>query len=288
MESEWARIHKESEPHRVRFERLLIVYGLIDFMWLNWSSDHGHFVQSLAALLAASQLPILILVWQWEYGVPTWNPKQQLRALARTLRRYDPRIQSWAFMGDAIAFGPMVVFTSLVLGSIHHQWFDTGWLGWVWLGVSLVLGAVFSLSFRRGEGDAYDVLRYFAYSKLLHNGVAYTVIGGYIVHSVLMAAIYGWHWGLWWKTAAMLAFLALWAGAAAADGWRAGLPEGHPWRLYGRNLHPQADARGHALGYEIPDVPTWDEYRAAEPNAAWWTKVFHTRKLIEAWRSRHS
>ncbi len=196
MEADWLQIHEDGEPYRLRFERILIAYGLADFLWLVWATDHGHVWQSPVGILAASQLPILLVVWLWEYQAKPWlNPRRQLAALGRTLRKYSPRTQSWAFMADAFAFAPMAAFATLVLGSIHGKWFDTGWIGWLWLFASLAGGAAFSWSFRRGEGDAYDVLRYFSFSKLLHNGVAFTVLGGYIIHSIVPVVIYGWHWG---------------------------------------------------------------------------------------------
>jgi hypothetical protein len=266
----WREHFDAGKPLRVWFKWLLAPYALAVYVWWQMAVHSGHRWSAGLAELSASALALVVVGWLVEE-----------RGQLRFFRRLNPRTQSWAFLGDWLGLAPMGFVAAIVIpGLPQDRWFNSGIWSVVWAVAPLIIGVALAHSFRKGEGDAYDVLRYHALSKLLHNGVAFSVLAAMIVYS-LPILIYAIMVGDNTAPALALAFMAVWLCGAVLDGVRAGLPDGHWLKLDGRNLHPQADARGRAISPEIQDVPTWNEFKKLDPEAAFgWADVLHVRKLL--------
>jgi hypothetical protein len=276
---------RRSKPNRVIFKRLICAYDAFVFILGVSSIRFGISPLAASVELLASQLPLFFVGWLREDS-GEWTRKDGTSQLAR----YNPRQQSWAFLADFYAIGPMFFVAARAQSKLPHNVFFTGALWPFWALASLALGLGLSWVFRRGEGKGYDVLRYTSYTKLLHNGVAFTVLSSLIIYSLIPLFFTGvWSGGarypVWYAV-----FFALYLLSAIGDSVRAGLPEGHAWRLDGCNLHAQTDESGRRLPVEIAGMPTYHQFRHNSPqDSISWVDVLQPgrwlllgRHLLEA------
>jgi hypothetical protein len=264
---EWRAVYDRSRRNRKQFKVALAIYALADYCFLLWATHTGQAWLAVLGEFLASQLPIFFVGWLWEKRNPITN--------------LNPLTQSWAFLGDYFGLGPMAYCAARAFPLLPTgRWFDSGLWQVVWGIASLLIGLGLAALFRRGEGDVYDVLRYHAYTKLLHNGVAFTVLAAFVVHAMVPIMFAGpWTGSASPYTIAATVCLAAWLLSGLGDGFCR--PRGSKIALSPANLHPQGDERGHRHSPEITGVPTWNEFRNRHPSAVdGWADILHTRKLF--------
>jgi len=275
----WQQIYEDSLPNRLRFKRWLVLYALADYVFLQVTIHAHQPVLAVIGEFAASQLLVFLLGWLVDDGGKWRNGAGRTQ-----LQKLDPHTQSWAFLADYVGLGPFVLVAALSFNSLpHDHWYNSWYSDWwtvPWGVATLALGGALSLGFRKGEGDNYDVLTYFAKSKLAHNGVAFTVLASILINAGLPLFIFGvWsggsHYPIW-----AVAFLLVWVVGSAGDAVRGGLPDSSAWKLKPENMHPQADVRGRAIYPRIPNVPTWNEFRKLSPPEFGWTDITQSRKIL--------
>jgi hypothetical protein len=269
---EWLAVYQQALRSRIVFRIVLAIWGLIVFYQMTGAIN--------------AHRPVAATTWAW------WSSPLLLLLIRLTVESkwfsgttggvaplFSIYKQSWAFLSDFFALGVEAGVAAYVFPYLTpNDLFNGRWV-WLWRLVALAAGFIMAASFRRGEADGYDVLRYLSFSKLAHNGVAFTVLGGMLVYTgipILFTGGWSWHWeyrGLW------IALLLVWVACAALDGWRANLPDDHPLKLKGENLHPRAGRFGRALslaGY----VPTWAEFRNLNAGDSFgWGDILHPGKL---------
>jgi hypothetical protein len=284
----WESVFRQSRGNRIKVKRLIGLYDVLTYVGLVWAmhSVESPWLRGLAAgvgVALVSPLPQVVLACWWE-------PKPEERHIKGNRPRdhfkriFNPKTQSWAFLTDPVGLGPMMVVAAVNLPLLPHNTLFNGELWWLWAIISFAVGVGLSWTFRKGEGDAYDPLRYNSYSKWWHNGAAFTVLSAWLVYTLIQMMT---GWGVVFAACVLyLMFFAIWALGAGGDGWRAGLMDQPNHRFYWlrldpRNLHPQADAHGRRILVEYVDIPTWNEFvRGHADEAIGWSDVLQTRKLM--------
>jgi hypothetical protein len=219
--SNWQWVWRRSLANRVKFKRGLVVYASVIFGLICLCLHLGLPVLVGPTVLLASFVPVLF--WRW-----FWENKRRWRVNGKTLlTSLDPRTQSWAFLADVYGLGPMAVFATLAWPHLPHNRLFTGDLWPVWSVISLAAGVGLAWLFARGEGKIYDVLRRNSHTKLIHNGVAFSVLGGTIFHVMIPIWTTGFNRAEPWSWLATLGFV-LWLLSALADGQRTA--DGWFWR----------------------------------------------------------
>jgi hypothetical protein len=271
-DSRWLGIYRESKRNREWFKAGLAVYSVLDFCWMLVAFNFG--VRWLAGFCELAASPLLVLGFGrlWE--------ERSLRELM------NPRTASWAFLSDLFTLAPYAIVACAAWITLPpDRWFDSGLGGWLWAGSALLVGAACSLSFRRSEGAVYDVLRYLSYSKMCHNGVAFTVLAAMIVYTLVPTLLAGVWSGGHHLPAVMLGLLVLWVAAAVMDGVRANLKDDSKWigwKLKAENQHPRSNHQGRRIKRDLGRIPTWAEFMDQHPSEVpWWSKLFQTRLLLQ-------
>lgn len=282
----WLSIFDESKTVRNWFKCAIILYGAAVYLFLIFAIHTGRPEFAVLGELMASNLPVNLMGWlyedrgEWTIECYDGVRRNQLQ------RRLDPRVQSWAFLADLVGVAPMLAFAALTYPHLPHFILFNGawWAQALWV-VLPVAPAIFgSWSFRKGETDEYDPLRYFSFTKLLHNGVAFSVLFAVIIHvlpmlftGLIFSLVTGHYLVALWASLGLLG-LAIWGAAAFGDGKRG---ETSRYPLVAKLLHRQVDKWGRGLPEEITDIPTMAGFWKEDPaRASIWTDVFHTRKLM--------
>jgi hypothetical protein len=283
---DWREIWSGSKTNRINFKGLLCLYGLAVYWLVICAIHYGWpWVAGLGELLA-SLIPLFLCGWLREDSGAwvTRTVRADGQVVVRSqLQKLSPFTQSWALLADTYGLAPMAAFRALASPLLPHNTLFNGslWLLWSW--VTLALGAVGAYLFSRNEGNVYDVLRRNSYTKLLHNGVAWTVLCGIVLNTLVPILFAGWgatnryHWFV-------LAGFLLWLVSSLGDGWRAGLKPGSRFyflALLPENLHPQADEHGRRLAVEIAGVMMWNKFRGLRTGEDFdMSDVLHAKRWI--------
>jgi hypothetical protein len=276
---EWLSIYQRGLRNRIVFRIWLAGWGLLAFYLLTAAILTHHPWSAVWCAWWASPLLLLTirLTVESKWFSGTTGGVAPLFSLYK---------QSWAFLSDFFALGVAAGVSAYIFQYLTPNDLFTGSLSWLWRLIALAAGFVLAASFRRGDSVNYDVLRYMSFSKMAHNGVAFTVLGGMLVYTgipILFTGGWSWHWeyrGLW------IALLLVWVLCAALDGWRANLPDDHRLKLKGENLHPRADRVGRALALTGP-VPTWAEFHRRNASDSFdWGDILHPSKLYRLVRTK--
>jgi hypothetical protein len=254
----WRTILEVSLPNRLKFKRWFVrPYGALVFGTAIWAIVHSWppWVTGLAALMA-SFIPVFLFGWRADKFKWRVNGRSQLE-------RFDPRRQSMAYLADTYGLAPMAIFATLAWPHLPHNVLFTGNLWPLWAVISGLAGIGLSKVFLRGEGKVFNALSIITYGKIAHNGVAFSVLGGLIVFTMIPIIFFGGlgssHWAKW----AVVGF-ALWlVSAMLIDGQRGptGLLKNFP--LDPNFLHPPEDEKGHTIPTEelakLGHIPMWNE-----------------------------
>jgi hypothetical protein len=263
---------------------LLFLYGaLIDGLLL-WSIHTGNQAMAASAELLASQLPVFFTGWLWEDDgawTTDWDNPQGQRVRRNQLQKLDPHTQSFGL-------APMAICAATAMPYLPHNVLFTGSLWWVFPLAMAPVSMWAAAQFRKGERD-FDFLRSFSPTKLLHNGVAFTVLCNMVLWVVLWLLPYAivravqagqWTPGLTWLVLALAGGL-LWLAAGQIDGRRAKIKPGsrwYRWRLAPEGVHQQCGEDGRRIFPELRDVPTVNQLLEADPDQVPVTAaLFHTR-----------
>jgi hypothetical protein len=262
---EWEQIYLDSRSNRDRFKITVGAYDLLVYSLFIWAVHSGRPWWSLLAELLTSQIPLLTVRYTWEDKDENETRSRKQR-LIDTLKTLNPRTQSWAFLADFVGLGPMQAVASLAYPHLPHNALFNGTYWWAWVVISFVVGIAISWGFRKGEAKGYNVLRYFSFTKLLHNGVAFTVLCAMIVHTLVPIVLLNWS-ATWPYSGWVLAFFLVWlVFGVGGDMIRGNLRDDHPLKLKGENLHPETDARGRRIRRDLGPVPTMYEYKTKNPD----------------------
>jgi hypothetical protein len=259
---EWEQIYQASLDNRRLFKVGVGIYDLLVGALFIWSVHSGRPAWAVVCELLTSQIPLLAMRFAWE---DRKNPDQPDETDEPTgWKTLDPRMQSWAFLADFVGLAPMQAFAAKAYPLLPHNALFNGEYWWAWVAMSVVGGCAASWVFRKGEAKSYDPLRYNSFTKLLHNGVAFTVLATMIIHTLVPIVILNWS-AAWPYSGWVLAFFLVWVAGVVGDMIRGNLPDGHPLKLKGSNLHPRPNARGRRIRRDLGVIPTYYEYKSQHP-----------------------
>jgi hypothetical protein len=197
IRTDWRPIKDGMKRNRNWLRLILIIYGVGMAYVLGRAIHDGHYWRAGWCILLVSPLLVFFTSWLWQdRGHWRVDGKNQF------VLQFDPHKASWAFMADIFAVAPAMMCFAKAFPLLPRNSIFTGTWWWVLAIVCLALGGVAAASFRSGEVDRFDWLRYYAYIKMMHNGVAFTILFGS---------------GIW--LAVMMVYSYIITGLSTASGW---------------------------------------------------------------------